>query len=65
MSLVYFEGRDGNTVVIVASKIISLHQNRLPTETPVCICTTQGPIHVRGDLDTASAKLMAALKEQP
>ena len=60
MSLVYFEGRDGNAIAIVVDKIISLHQNRLPTDTPVCIATTQGAIHVRGDFDTATAKVMAA-----
>jgi len=63
MSLVYFEGRDGEAVAIVASKIISLHQNRLPTDTPVCVATTQGAIHVRGSFDAAQQKLMEALKE--
>lgn len=60
MSLVYFEDRSGNAVAIVVDKIISLHQNRLPTDTPVCIATTQGAIHVRGSFDTATEKVMSA-----
>jgi hypothetical protein len=63
MSLIYFEDHNGRSVAVVASKIASIHQNRLPTDAPVCIVTTSGcELNVRGSFDAATEKLMEALK---
>lgn len=64
MSLIYFEDEAGRTVVVVASKIISLTAKRLPTNTPTLVTCVEGvKIDVRDDIDVAQQKLIAALKE--
>ena len=64
MNLVYFEGRDGRAIVVVANKVVALRAQRLPTDTPTqVICVDDLMFDVRDDIDTAQQKLMAALKE--
>lgn len=66
MKLVYFESREGRTIAIAADKIIALSANRLPTETPVLITCVDGvEFYVRGDIDNAQQKLLAAQEPKP
>lgn len=66
MSLVYFEDRDGLSIVILASKIAAIRANRLPSDTPTSIVLDGGGnFNVRGSPDIAQQKLAAALKGQP
>ena len=63
MSLTYFEDRDGRSLVIVASKIVAIQANRLPSDAPTLILTEDGgKFYVRGSPDIAQQKIAAALK---
>ena len=62
MSLIYFEDREGYALAIVASKVVALRRNRYPTDTPVSVITETVIYNVRGDIDTAQQKLIAALR---
>ncbi len=66
MNLVYFETRDGRVIAIVPNKIIALTAKKLPTETPVLITCVDGvEFDVRGDMDSAQQKLLAAQEPKP
>lgn len=61
MSLVYFESDNGAPIVFVASAIVAIQQNRLPTDTPTTVMLANGSNYrVRNSFDECQQRLLAA-----
>lgn len=59
MKLIYFDNESRNTIAIVASQIVAIEQNRVPTETPTTVLLSSGErIRVRNGFDECQRRLM-------